>query len=94
VITDLALLGFDPASKAMRLDGLQPGVSVEDVRANTGFELLMPASVPELAPPTGEELAVLTFLREGPPAGRSGAPAASPATTASPASAAEEVIVR
>ena len=65
VITDLALLGFDPASKAMRLDRLQPGVSIDEVRANTGFDLLVPASVPELAPPTDEELAVLAYLRDG-----------------------------
>ncbi len=66
VITDLAMLGFDPVSKAMRLDGLQPGATVADVRANTGFELLVPASVPELAPPSTEEMAVLADLREGP----------------------------
>jgi len=65
VITDLALLGFDPVSKAMRLDRLQPGVSLDEVTSNTGFELLIPASVPELEPPTAEELAVLTYLRDG-----------------------------
>jgi len=84
VITDLALLGFDPVSKAMRLEGLQPGSSVEQVLANTGFELLVPASVPELAPPTDEELAVLAFLRDGP------RPAADAGVVAPPA---EEVIV-
>ena len=84
VITDLALLGFDPVSKAMRLDGLQPRASVEHVLANTGFELLVPASVPELAPPTDEELAVLAFLRDGP------RPAADAGVVAPPA---EEVIV-
>ena len=65
VITDLAVLGFDPATKRMRLDGLQPGVTVEDVVANTGFELLIAPPTPELAPPTPEELDALARLRHG-----------------------------
>jgi glutaconate CoA-transferase subunit B len=84
VITDLALLGFDPDSKAMRLDALQPGATVEDVVANTGFQLLVSADVEALAPPTEEEMAVLNFLRDGPPR-------AVDAGTAAPAG--EEVIV-
>lgn len=63
VITDLAVLGFDPRSKLMRLEGLQPGVSVDEVLANTGFELIVPQEVPELDPPTAEELAALDRLR-------------------------------
>ena len=50
----------------MRLDGLQPGATVADVQANTGFELLVPANVAELAPPSEEEMAVLADLRDGP----------------------------
>jgi glutaconate CoA-transferase subunit B len=65
VITDLAVLGFDPDTRRLRLDRLQPGVSVEDVVANTGFELLVPDHVPELAPPTAEELAALRLIRTG-----------------------------
>jgi glutaconate CoA-transferase subunit B len=65
VITDLAVLGFDPDTKRMRLDGLQPGVMVDEVSASTGFELLIPTSVPEVAPPTEEELAALARLRHG-----------------------------
>ena len=65
VITDLAVLGFDPRSKLMRLDALQPGVTVDDVMANTGFEPLIAPSVEELAPPTAEELAALELLRHG-----------------------------
>jgi glutaconate CoA-transferase subunit B len=65
VITDLAVLGFDSDSRRLRLDRLQPGVSVEDVVANTGFELLVPDHVPEVEPPTGEELAALRLIRTG-----------------------------
>jgi glutaconate CoA-transferase subunit B len=65
VITDIAVLGFDPQTKAMRLEKLQPGVTVEQVRAATAFELLASDSVPELEPPTQEELQTLRLLREG-----------------------------
>ena len=65
VITDLAVLGFDPQTKAMRLERLQPGVTAEQVRAATGFELLASDSVAELEPPTQNELQTLRLLREG-----------------------------
>jgi glutaconate CoA-transferase subunit B len=63
VITDLAWLGFDPDSRRMTVEALQPGVSLDEVRAATGFELLVPSGgVPTLAPPTDEELHVLRSL--------------------------------
>ena len=68
VITDLAILGFEPESKKMRLDRVQPGVSVEQVTGATGFDLVVPDSVPELDPPTEEELETLQLLREAVPA--------------------------
>lgn len=64
VITDLAVLGFEPESKAMRLEKLQPGVTVDRVTAATGFDLVVPDSVPEVEPPTPEELQALALLRE------------------------------
>jgi glutaconate CoA-transferase subunit B len=65
VITDLAVLGFDAETKRLRLDALQPGVSLEEVLENTGFELSVPATVPELEPPSAEELQALNWLRQG-----------------------------
>lgn len=62
VITDLALMGFDEATGRLRLDALQPGVTVEQVREHTGFELLVSDAVGELAPPTERELAELRRL--------------------------------
>ncbi len=59
VITDLALLDFDEETRRMRIDSLHPGVTVDQVQENTGFELLVPAEVGATEPPTGEELAVL-----------------------------------
>jgi len=62
VVTNLGLFGFDEATKAMRLEALHPGVSVEDVTANTGFELLIPERVAVTEPPSQEELALLRSL--------------------------------
>ncbi len=62
IVTDLAILGFDQGTKAMRLESLQPGVSVQDVVEKTGFELLVPDGVPVTEPPRQEELDVLRSL--------------------------------
>ncbi|MBN2148306.1 MAG: CoA-transferase subunit beta [Anaerolineales bacterium] len=60
VVSTLALLGFDRANTCrMTLEALCPGVSVQQVIDNTGFELIIPESVPELTPPTPEELRLL-----------------------------------
>ena len=59
VVTSLAILGFHPESKRMMLLKVQPGVTVEQVVENTGFELIIPDHVEENEPPTEEELRVL-----------------------------------
>src|SRR3984957_9994696 len=66
VVTDLALLDFEPATKQMRLKALQPGVTVAQVREQTGFELLLADDMTELTPPTLEEIAIYRELRDGP----------------------------
>jgi hypothetical protein len=40
----------------MRLRSRHPGVSVEEIEDATGFDLVVPASVPETRMPTPEEL--------------------------------------
>ena len=62
VVTDLGIMGFDEETKAMRLESLHPGVSVEEVNEKTGFELLIPDDVPVTDPPREEELSVLRSL--------------------------------
>ncbi len=59
VISTLATMGFDAETCRMRLDALHPGVTVEQVVANTGFELLIAQEVQRNAPPTADELRVL-----------------------------------
>jgi glutaconate CoA-transferase, subunit B len=66
VVTDLALLDFEPASRRMRLCGLQPGVTVAQVREQTGFDLLVNEALEELTPPSAEEIALYRELRDGP----------------------------
>ncbi|MBI2002023.1 MAG: hypothetical protein HYS69_12690, partial [candidate division NC10 bacterium] len=59
VITDLAVLDFEPRSKRMRLLTVHPGVTPEAVQARTGFPLLRAESVGETPAPSGEQVAVL-----------------------------------
>ncbi|MBI3297246.1 MAG: 3-oxoacid CoA-transferase [Elusimicrobia bacterium] len=59
LLTDLALFDFPAETRRARLIALQPGATLEGVRAETGFAF---EAVPEpetLPPPTPEELAVL-----------------------------------
>jgi glutaconate CoA-transferase, subunit B len=67
VVTDLALLDFEPESRRMRLRAVQPGVTVDQVQAQTGFKLLISDQVDKLAPPSPEEVAVYRELRDGRP---------------------------
>lgn len=59
VVSTLALMGFEEESKRMVLLKTQPGVSVEDVLAETGFELIVPDRVGKNPPPSMEELRIL-----------------------------------
>ncbi len=56
VVTNLGVLDFEPESKAMRLVSIHPGVTVKEVKENTGFDLLIPETVGETPPPSAEEL--------------------------------------
>jgi acyl CoA:acetate/3-ketoacid CoA transferase beta subunit len=59
VVTNLCVLDFATPDRRMRLHSVHPGVSVADVVANTGFELVVPDSVPQTRAPTGEELRLI-----------------------------------
>jgi glutaconate CoA-transferase subunit B len=59
VITNLAVLGYDPETKRMRVESVHPGVTLDEVKANTGFELLIKEPLETTAPPSDEELRVL-----------------------------------
>jgi glutaconate CoA-transferase subunit B len=59
VVTNLAVMGYEPESKRMMLLATQPGVTVEQVVENTGFELLQVEEVEQNDAPTDEELSIL-----------------------------------
>lgn len=59
VITNLAYLDFDIKTKRMKLRTTHPGISVEEVKESTGFDLLINQNVTETRPPTVKELRLL-----------------------------------
>jgi glutaconate CoA-transferase subunit B len=59
VITQLAVYGFDEHTKRMQVVSLHPGVTLEDVQANSEFPILAPAHVPVTEPPSPEERRLL-----------------------------------
>jgi acyl CoA:acetate/3-ketoacid CoA transferase beta subunit len=62
VITNLAVLDFNGPEHTMNLVSLHPGASVDDVVANTGFELHIDGDIPTTREPTAEELEVINRL--------------------------------
>ncbi|MGH7191323.1 MAG: CoA-transferase subunit beta [Acetobacteraceae bacterium] len=62
IITDLAELGFEPDTRRMRIEALHPGVSIDEVKANTGFAIDPAPDMRLTEPPTDQELAMLRAL--------------------------------
>jgi len=59
VISNLAVLDFAGQDHRMRLVSAHPGVTVDQVRAATGFELEVPADVPATREPSAAELELI-----------------------------------
>lgn len=59
VVTNLATLDFEPETKRMRLIAVNPGVTVEQVVEETGFELPIADEIGRNGPPSEEELRLL-----------------------------------
>lgn len=59
VVTDLGTYGFDEESGEMTLLTLHPGVTLEQVRENTGWEPKVSPELGETLPPTPEELRLI-----------------------------------
>jgi glutaconate CoA-transferase subunit B len=59
VVTDLAVLGFHEQTKRMEVISLHPGVTLEQVRDHTGFELGVREPLGATEPPTEAELHLL-----------------------------------
>ena len=59
VITDLGVYGYHPQTKEMMLLSIHPGVTVADITANTGFDILIPEAYGVTQEPTAEDLRIL-----------------------------------
>ena len=62
VVTNLAVLDFETPDHRMRLRSVHPGVTVEEVQAATGFELVVPDDVPTSRLPTPDELELIATV--------------------------------
>jgi glutaconate CoA-transferase, subunit B len=62
MVTTLGVFDFEPTSRRMRLIALHRGTTVEDVQANTGFDVLVSDPLTTTAPPTEKELDILRML--------------------------------
>jgi glutaconate CoA-transferase subunit B len=66
VITSMGVFSFDPVDREMTLSSYHPGVSIEDIRSQTGWPLRVATDVSETIPPSQGEL---TAVRKYDPRG-------------------------
>ncbi|MEW6671126.1 MAG: CoA-transferase [Thermodesulfobacteriota bacterium] len=65
VITTLGVMSFDSGTREMVLTAVHPGVSVAEVKANTGWPLRVAADLKQTPSPTSEELEQLKRFDPG-----------------------------
>lgn len=59
LITQLGIYGFDGETKRLRLLSRHPGVTRDEIRESSGFEIIIPDGVKTSPEPSGEELRIL-----------------------------------
>ena len=64
VITDLGVLAPDPVTRELTLVAIHPGISVDQAKAATGWDLKVAATLATTRTPTDAELATLRQLQE------------------------------
>jgi glutaconate CoA-transferase subunit B len=64
VITDLCVMRPDPQTNELVVTSTHPGVTREQIAANTGWEIRFADAVDITPPPTAEELTTLRELQE------------------------------
>lgn len=62
VITDLCVMDWQGPRHMLQLRSLHPGISVDQVLENTGFEIHVPADVPMTAAPTQAQMDIIAQL--------------------------------
>jgi glutaconate CoA-transferase, subunit B len=63
VISDLGILRPDPETRELTMTALHPGISVEEAKEATGWELKVADEVETTDPPTKREHTILRDLR-------------------------------
>jgi acyl CoA:acetate/3-ketoacid CoA transferase beta subunit len=56
VVTNLGVLDFETPDHTIRVRSVHPGVTVDEIVAATGFDLVVPDDVPETRAPTAEDM--------------------------------------
>jgi acyl CoA:acetate/3-ketoacid CoA transferase alpha subunit/acyl CoA:acetate/3-ketoacid CoA transferase beta subunit len=59
IITQLGVYGFDQESKKMKLISTHPGVTIEQIKNNSSFDIIIPKEISVTKPPTKNELKIL-----------------------------------
>ena len=59
VVSNLGVFDFNTPERVMRLASVHPGVTVDEIVRSTGFELVVPADVPDTRLPTPRELELI-----------------------------------
>ena len=67
VITDLGVLEPDPVTRELTLTGVYPGVTAEEAKAGTGWDLAVSSNLEVLGPPSPQELSALRALHAATP---------------------------
>jgi len=62
VVTNLAIMSFDRTTREIKVDSLCAGVTPEEIRDNTGFDIRIDDCVGLLPAPTAQELEILRNL--------------------------------
>ena len=62
MLTDLCVMDFGGEGFAARLLSLHPGITVEQVKDNTGFAVMVPDNIPVTPAPTQAQLAIIDAL--------------------------------
>ncbi|MFX1508901.1 MAG: CoA-transferase subunit beta [Promethearchaeota archaeon] len=60
IVTDLCIFQFDRSSKRIILKSVHPGVKLQDVLENTGFQFKISEKIAETAPPSKREIEILS----------------------------------
>jgi len=62
LVTNLGVFDFEPQEYKLRLKNYHPGVSIEEIQDNTGFELVIDEKCSETPKPTKEEIQIIRMI--------------------------------